>query len=173
MSVGWEEWVRIENLIGFTLMFSCNGGDHEIAFEYFIKQGIVTGGAFHSKVGCKPYLIKPDNTSPRPKDTKCELKCEPSYKKHSYADDKIRGKGIVLRSHDNKGVMDEITANGPVVAEFTLYADFLSYTSGIYQHKAGSSLGQYYAKIVGWGKDSKGIPYWRAAASFGKNWGLQ
>jgi len=31
--------------------------------------------------------------------------------------------------------------NGPVEAAFSVYADFLPYKSGVYQHTAGSFLG--------------------------------
>jgi cathepsin B len=66
--------------------------------------------------------------------------------------------------------MDEIKKNGPVVAEFRLYEDFYNYSGGIYQHKKGKLIGHYYAKIVGWGERDR-VKFWRAAASFGKNWG--
>jgi hypothetical protein len=62
--------------------------------------------------------------------------------------------------------------NGPVVSEFELYEDFLNYSGGIYQHKTGKRHGYYYAKILGWGIESgTKTLFWRAAASFGKNWG--
>ena len=32
--------------------------------------------------------------------------------------------------------------NGPVQTAFTVYEDFLSYTSGVYQNKAGISVGK-------------------------------
>jgi hypothetical protein len=68
--------------------------------------------------------------------------------------------------------MNEIMINGPVVAEFQLFDDFLTYKGGIYQHKQGKSHGYYYAKILGWGIDTRTqVPFWKAAASFGKNWG--
>lgn len=67
--------------------------------------------------------------------------------------------------------MNEIMRNGPLVAEFELYDDFLNYTGGVYQHKTGKIHGYYYAKIIGWGKDKTGLSFWRAATSFGKNWG--
>jgi hypothetical protein len=67
--------------------------------------------------------------------------------------------------------MHEIKKNGPVVAQFMLYSDFLNYSGGIYQHKGGKLLGYYYAKILGWNKDNSGLLYWKAAASFGSNWG--
>jgi hypothetical protein len=66
--------------------------------------------------------------------------------------------------------MDEIMKNGPVVAEFILYEDFINYAGGIYKHTTGKLLGYYYAKILGWGKNEVGL-YWRAAASFGSDWG--
>jgi cathepsin B len=68
--------------------------------------------------------------------------------------------------------MDEIIKNGPVIAEFELFDDFLSYKSGIYHHKNGKLRGYYYAKILGWSIDADTqLPFWRAAASFGRNWG--
>jgi cathepsin B len=37
--------------------------------------------------------------------------------------------------------------NGPVEAAFTVYADFPSYKSGVYQHKSGSELGGHAIKV--------------------------
>lgn len=63
--------------------------------------------------------------------------------------------------------------NGPVVAEFRLYEDFLNYSGGVYQYRTGKLLGSYYAKIIAWGVDkSSGLSFWCAVASFGSsNWG--
>jgi hypothetical protein len=69
-----------------------------------------------------------------------------------------------------ENLMQEILINGPVIAQFELYSDFLNYSGGIYQHETGKLLGYYYATILGWGRDGQ-IEYWRAAASFGPNWG--
>jgi hypothetical protein len=69
-------------------------------------------------------------------------------------------------------VKREIMANGPLVAEFILYQDFLAYSGGIYQHSTGDRLGFYYAKILGWGSQSDKGMYWIASASFGSNWGV-
>jgi hypothetical protein len=68
--------------------------------------------------------------------------------------------------------MDEIIKNGPAVSQFRLYDDFYNYTGGVYQHKSGKLNGYYYAKILGWGIDTRTqVPFWKAAASFGSNWG--
>lgn len=74
-------------------------------------------------------------------------------------------------AYENDDVMKEIMANGPLVAEFILYEDFLSYSSGIYEHVTGNEIGYYYAKILGWGLDLEKEAYWIGAASFGSNWG--
>jgi cathepsin B len=151
------------------LVFSCNGGDHKSAFEYFINQGIVTGGKYESKTGCKPYPIQPDLKEDSPTSTQCTNSCDVSYK-NSYTNDKIKGKGLIPFLYSNQQVMDEIIREGPVVAEFKLYSDFLNYSGGVYQHKTGKLHGYYYAKIIGWGK-SEQVEFWRAVASFGPNWG--
>jgi hypothetical protein len=38
-----------------------------------------------------------------------------------------------------------------VTAAFTVYDDFLTYTSGVYQHTTGSELGGHAIEIIGWG----------------------
>ena len=44
--------------------------------------------------------------------------------------------------------------NGPVEATFTVYMDFLTYKSGIYQHTSGAALGDHAIKIIGWGVEN-------------------
>lgn len=61
--------------------------------------------------------------------------------------------------------MAEIMKNGPVEAAFDVYTDFLTYKSGVYQHKSGQFVGGHAVKIVGWGV-LNGTPYWRIANSW-------
>ena len=42
-------------------------------------------------------------------------------------------------------------ANGPVETGFTVYEDFMNYSSGIYKRKSNVVLGGHAVKIVGWG----------------------
>jgi cathepsin B len=158
------------NSLKNSIFFRCNGGDHDSAFQYFINQGIVTGGAYHSHKGCKPYPIKPGKFELKPNSTICESKCQLSYTT-SYSHDKIKGQNQITFAYNNRGVMDEIMKNGPVVAEFELYENFYDYAGGVYQYKEGKLLGYYYAKIIGWDKDDTGLSFWQATASFGRNWG--
>ena len=62
--------------------------------------------------------------------------------------------------------------NGPISAAFTVFADFLTYTSGVYSHKSGAELGGHAVKIYGWGTTADGVDYWLVANSWNNYWGL-
>lgn len=62
--------------------------------------------------------------------------------------------------------------HGPVEAAFTVYADFPTYKSGVYQHKTGSALGGHAIKVVGWGVED-GVDYWKVANSWNEDWGAE
>lgn len=78
--------------------------------------------------------------------------------------------------------MKEIQSNGPVIARFTLYSDFLLTEGDVYIHFFNDdSLGHAYASIgktimsmigilrlVGWGVSDEGQPYWMAAYHVGR-----
>lgn len=54
----------------------------------------------------------------------------------------------------------------------TVYEDFEAYTSGVYQHLTGKSLGGHSIKMLGWGVDeSTGTPYWLCMNSWNDSWG--
>jgi len=61
--------------------------------------------------------------------------------------------------------------NGSVHTEFEVFEDYLNYEHGIYQHVTGAYIGYYSVKILGWGTDKQGVPYWIAANSLGEDWG--
>jgi len=66
----------------------------------------------------------------------------------------------------------EILANGPLAASFTVYADFLTYTSGVYKHVSGADLGGHAVKVIGWGTTADGEDYWLINNSWNVYWGL-
>lgn len=66
----------------------------------------------------------------------------------------------------------EILKNGPVETGFSVYEDFMYYTSGIYVHTSGSYLGGHAVKIIGWGTEN-GVDYWLCANSWNTSWGEQ
>jgi len=71
---------------------------------------------------------------------------------------------------DIDAIATEIMTNGPVEAAFTVYEDFITYRSGIYQHTTGGVLGGHAVKILGWGVEA-GVKYWLVANSWNSDWG--
>lgn len=156
----------------------CNGGYPEAAWEYFRHTGIVTGGLYHSGVGCQPYSIascdhhvngtKPPCQGEQPT-PKCQKTCVAGYPT-SFNDDKHFGKTAYSVSSQETQIMTEIMTNGPVEGAFTVYADFPSYKSGVYRHTTGGELGGHAIKILGWGVESN-TKYWLVANSWNEDWG--
>jgi cathepsin B len=60
--------------------------------------------------------------------------------------------------------------NGPVEGALTVYEDFPTYKSGVYQHVHGKALGGHAIRILGWGVED-GTPYWLIANSWNSDWG--
>ena len=59
-----------------------------------------------------------------------------------------------MSSYGIKGVDNikmELMTHGSVTAAFTVYQDFLTYSSGVYQHMTGDELGGHAIKMIGWG----------------------
>lgn len=157
----------------------CNGGFPYAAWEWYRKDGIVTGGQYGSKQGCQPYSLPscehhvPGSRPPCQGDSqtpKCVQKCEPSYN-NTYIRDKHYGLSV-YNIDGVQNIMKEIMTHGPVEAAFTVYADFPTYKSGVYQHTSGGPLGGHAIKILGWGEEN-GTPYWLVANSWNPDWGSQ
>jgi len=62
---------------------------------------------------------------------------------------------------------------GPIMTQFYVFQDFLSYKSGIYSHTTGDFVGSHSVKIIGWGTSPEGVSYWIAANSWGTDWGME
>jgi len=156
----------------------CNGGFPEAAWEFFEERGLVTGGQYGTKQGCRPYSIPHCDHHVKGKygpckgilpTPKCVKKCEAGYNK-TYVSDKHYGVSAYAVEGIVENIQMEIMKHGPVEAAFTVYADFPSYKSGVYQHKAGAALGGHAIKILGWGTEN-GTPYWLVANSWNYGWG--
>ncbi|XP_012938905.1 cathepsin B [Aplysia californica] len=155
----------------------CQGGSHSAAWYWYTTGGVVTGGQYGSNQGCMPYALpKCDHyvtgkykKCPKVGDTpRCNDTCVAGYPK-TYVQDKHYGNS----TYGIKGVQQiaqELVDHGPVTAGINLYADFLTYKSGIYQHKTGSLLGAHAIKIIGYGVEN-GVEYWQATNSWNEDWG--
>ncbi|KAG1662095.1 Cathepsin B [Nymphon striatum] len=148
----------------------CDGGDPPPSLLYFIHEGLVTGGAYHSHSGCRPYTI-PDDSGPEKKTPKCVKHCEAGYNK-TYNTDKHYGKTSYSLRPSVAQIQKEIMTNGPVVADFDVYADFPNYKSGVYIRHSDDQVGGHSVKIIGWGVERK-VPYWLVANSWNTDWGLK
>uniref|UniRef100_A0A8C3X4Q8 Cathepsin B n=1 Tax=Catagonus wagneri TaxID=51154 RepID=A0A8C3X4Q8_9CETA len=156
----------------------CNGGFPSGAWNFWTKQGLVSGGLYNSHVGCRPYSIPPCEhhvNGSRPPCTgegdtpKCSKICEPGYTP-SYKEDKHFGCSSYSISKNEEEIMAEIYKNGPVEGAFTVYSDFLQYKSGVYQHVTGEMMGGHAIRILGWGVEN-GTPYWLVGNSWNTDWG--
>ena len=67
-------------------------------------------------------------------------------------------------------IQKEIMNNGPVYSDFTIYADFADYHSGIYYQSSHIAIKTKSVKILGWGNEN-GILYWLCANNLGPRWG--
>ncbi|XP_064459556.1 cathepsin B-like [Ornithodoros turicata] len=160
-----------------TCGFGCNGGNPGAAWEYWKDEGLVTGGLYGTEDGCKPYSIPPCEhhvKGKRPPCTevqtpRCQKKCRDGYEK-TYQEDKHYGQTAYSVGSDEDQIKAEIYKNGPVEADFFVYADFLNYKSGVYQHQTGEYVGGHAIRILGWGTE-QGVPYWLVANSWNTDWG--
>ena len=156
----------------------CHGGRPENAWEYWIQEGIVTGGSFESNNGCQPYVFRPctpehnpcHEEENRPDSTPlCEEKCSNEYP-ISYEKDKYFGKESRRIGPDVTEIMSEIMHNGPVSAVMGIYDDFQNYTGGIYVRKSAELRFGHVVRLIGWGEEN-GTPYWIGANSWNDFWG--
>ncbi|XP_062415547.1 cathepsin B-like [Pungitius pungitius] len=156
----------------------CLGGYPAAAWEFWAKRGLVTGGLYASDVGCRPYSIAScehhvNGTRPpcqgEVETPKCKEQCVDGHSP-SYQKDKHFGRRSYSVPSQEEQIMTELLKYGPVEAAFSVYADFLLYKTGVYQHVTGEMLGGHAIKILGWGEEN-GTPYWLAANSWNSDWG--
>lgn len=157
----------------------CNGGFPASAWSYWVWWGLVSGGLYNDTTTCQPYEIppcehhipgdRPSCTGEEGDTPKCTQKCLGNTT-ISYEDDKHYGKYSYRVSSDPIAIQTEIMQHGPVEAAFTVYADFPTYKSGVYQHTTGEALGGHAVKMIGWGVEDD-VPYWLIANSWNNDWG--
>jgi len=156
----------------------CNGGFPLGAWFYWTQNGLVTGGAWNSNQGCYPYQVEACDHHVSGKyqpcgdevaTPTCNTTCQNGA---DYKSDKHFGATAYAVSSDVSAIQTEIMTHGPVEGSFTVYADFLTYKSGVYHYVSGDELGGHAIKILGWGVDN-GENYWIVANSWNSDWGNQ
>jgi len=153
----------------------CEGGYPSAAWDYWVQTGVVTGGNFGGPP-CYPYEIEPCDhhvhghlqpCGPIVDTPDCRNKCTDST---DWDGDKRFGKSAYGVPSDINAIANEIMTHGPVEVAFSVYEDFLTYSSGVYRHQSGQMLGGHAVKMLGWGVEN-GTPYWLIANSWNEDWG--
>ena len=157
--------------------FGCDGGYPANAWKYWKEIGIPTGGLYGDKTTCQPYFLPSCNhhidgsyqDCPDIVDTPlCVNNCNDGNGA-DYSSDIIKGSSAYSVSGEDN-IIQEIYEKGSVEASFTVYEDFVTYKSGVYQHVVGSSIGGHAIKIIGWGEEN-GVKYWLCVNSWNSEWG--
>lgn len=157
--------------------YGCQGGFPGAAFDFWKETGVVTGGLYADTKYCLNYPFAPcahhvpagkyqacpttDFETPS-----CSRKCTNGS---DYASSKTFAKSVSSHSGEAQ-LKTEISTNGPVEVAFTVYEDFPTYKTGVYQHVHGGQLGGHAVKMVGYGTED-GTPYWIVANSWNETWG--
>lgn len=157
--------------------FGCQGGFPSSAWNWFHTVGVTTGGEYGSKDWCNAYALLSASITALVSILLAErlrillsdvTECQEGYPV-SYENDKhFFEEGYSVRGIE--AIKTELMTNGPMEVAFTVYEDFMTYKSGIYQHVTGSGLGGHAVKLVGWGVED-GVEYWKIANSWNEDWG--
>jgi len=140
----------------------CNGGMLPFAWDFIDKHGLVTDA-------CMPYTSgDKSNTG----NTTCHKTCADSSKSVAASAYSCPAgyEAVVYETVDE--IKEAIVNYGAVEGAYTVYADFMHYQSGTYEHVTGSALGGHAVKVVGYGQGDKGL-YWIVANSWGEDWGMK
>ena len=134
--------------------YGCNGGFLAPSLTYLISDGLVSED-------CLPYK----NSAGL-----CSYKCDGTssqYKKYSCKP----GSMTILTSAEQ--IKQDIMTNGPMMVGFTVYDDFMSYSSGIYEPTVTSVAGGHAVKIIGWDHDGSNRLFWICQNQWSSLWGDQ
>lgn len=149
----------------------CHGGWPSSAWSYWKSTGLVTGGLYGDTKSCRPYTIAPHHHGEGYLDTPpCLKECIKEYPT-PFAQDKHFASSTYSIGESVAEIQTELMNHGPVEVDFTVYEDFMTYKTGVYQHKTGSQLGGHAVKLLGWGVEN-GTPYWLLANSWNTEWGM-
>ncbi|KAL7071672.1 hypothetical protein ACQ4LE_009395 [Meloidogyne hapla] len=152
----------------------CYGGSPSNAWRWIQSKGVCTGTDYNMKSGCKPYPFSP--TMGWQSAPKCTATCTTNWRTPYPQDKHMSTSSGVLAGNSATvaSIQREIQTNGPVVAIFAVYQDFMSYRSGVYFRTSNQHVGYHAVRIIGWGTQTcynQKVDFWLAANSWGTGWG--
>jgi len=142
----------------------CEGGSSYAVWNFMSTNGVV-------KDSCYPYYVPTCLPSQQP----ClNFVPTPSCWSNNTCVTKQAWKTYQIGNAYNldsvEDMQRDIMTKGPIEACFSVYEDFLSYKSGVYEHTSGSYMGGHCIKIQGWGVEN-GTPYWLVNNQWTTYWG--
>lgn len=157
----------------------CDGGMPTAANEWFVSTGVVTGAGYHQDVGCLSYVCAPCTKGLYPpacptdlcsSKLKCTDQCNNADYQKSYRGDKTFASSAFSVNSGVSGIMNALMTGGSLAVAFTVYADFPTYSSGVYRQTSEKVLGGHAVSMQGWGVLS-GTNYWLVKNSWTAKWG--
>jgi len=139
-------------------LFSCGGGGCDFgwmpagAARYLQSQGV-------PDEACMPYT-----SGATGQDVSCQATCANSNQRSL----KISSSTTPTRGMKDVDALKQALQKGPLVTTLTVYADFMSYSEGVYNHVSGDALGGHALSIVGY-DDS--LQAFLIRNSWGPDWG--
>jgi cathepsin B len=152
----------------------CNGGYPSAAWDWFVQVGVVSGGNYTNRDGCRPYLFCPPGVTHSCKTPSCQQTCDGNGNM-AYASDKHKADTSYRIDSNVAQIQTDLMNKGSVEVTFAVYEDFFNYPqgfpTGVYTRTPGSRLAGYHAvRLIGWGTQ-QGVDYWLIANSWDTNWG--
>ncbi|KAI6190842.1 hypothetical protein M3Y97_00162800 [Aphelenchoides bicaudatus] len=160
----------------------CTGGYPLKAWKHLIKHGAVTGSSYRDHSGCIPYEFPSCNPDAEThtidegcqhdgyQTGQCRMQCQSGHYR-PYNKDKYYAHNIVHPKTIHE-IQLELMEHGPLEMRMHAFEDLINYSSGIYYHRYGGSIGTHSVRLVGWGEQD-GVPYWLIANSWNSAWGIE
>ena len=130
------------------------------------SQGWWLGAAarFLKNVGVPDESCFPYTSGAAGDDLECKKSCDDSDQRLLKIDNY---KALGSSSTSTLEIMEALQ-QGPLMGRMTVYADFVAYKGGVYEHVTGDYLGGHAITIVGYNNIEK---YWIVKNSWGEEWG--
>lgn len=158
----------------------CQGGSFRYTFNYAQRSGIVTGSSAPTEANtCLPYAIGGDSLqhfkpNVQPKAPPCQVACTNGKYTRPLAQDVYKLAFSYTGTKDHAQARLAIYTSGPIIFDYAVYRDFMSYKMGVYIPTTldkGSLSGYHSTSCIGFGKDAKAGDFLFCRNSWGRNWG--